>query len=91
MWEGYAIRKSYVSGAYKGQSYILLKGGHVKPDTNHNNFIFHDECYESVKAAKMVATKYHKTDVRNYTYYGGSEGEATARYQVVKVIGGKLA
>lgn len=88
-WEGYVIRLTYVAGNYKGKSYIYIKEGFVRDDSK-DTFLFRDECYQSKRAAKIVASRYKNSrshELRISRELGVAPEEV---YTVVKVIDGHI-
>lgn len=86
-WEAFVIRKTYLEGSHKGESFIYIKGGYVKDD-NPSTFIFEDECYFRRSTAKSVATRYLKQQedsIRCNRIVG-----QRASYEVVDVVNGHL-
>lgn len=54
----YIIKATYLDGDHKGESYYLSKGGY---GCNYEGgYCFYSDCYETERAAKMVATKWNK-------------------------------
>ena len=61
--KGYVIRKRYISGEHKGQSYILIREGYVKDDTPESiSMIFEEDLYKTKKGVKISKSNYE----RNY-------------------------
>lgn len=88
-WEGYVIRLTYVAGNYKSKSYIYIKEGFVRDDSK-DTFLFRDECYQSKRAAKIVASRYKNSrshELRISRELGVAPEEV---YTVVKVIDGHI-
>lgn len=75
-WLGYVIRKSYKNG----NSYILVKGGYV---SNPSDFIIFEDTYSTHRAAKGVATRYHKQDVAD-------KRSDVSDYTVLRVVNGHI-
>lgn len=51
----YLIEGRYTEGQHEGKSFLLTKGGYVV-----SGYIFASDCYDTKKAAQMVATKKNK-------------------------------
>lgn len=88
-WEGYVLRLTYVAGNYKGRSYIYMRGGFVTDDSK-DIFLLPDDCYQSERAAKIVASRYSNSrrhELRMSRELGIAPEEV---YTVVKVIDGHI-
>lgn len=92
IWSGYVLRKTYTEGNSKGQSFIYIRGGRCVKDDFEDTFIFKDESYESEKSAKIVASRYRNSEMKdlkaNRTV---STQEVTAIWSVIRVVNGHLA
>lgn len=88
-WEGYVLRLTYVAGNYKGKSYIYIKEGFVRDDSK-DTLLLPDDCYQSERAAKIVASRYSNSrrhELRMSRELGIAPEEV---YTVVKVIDGHI-
>lgn len=91
IWSGYVLKKTYTEGNSKGTSFIYIRGGYVKDDSE-DTFIFKDESYESEKSAKIVASRYRNSEMRDLNANRTvSTQEVTAIWSVVRVVNGHLA
>lgn len=91
IWSGYVLRKTYTEGNSKGRSFIYIRGGYVRDDSE-DTFIFKDQCYESEKSAKIVASRYRNSEMRDLKSNSTvSTQEVTAIWSVVRVVNGHLA
>lgn len=91
IWSGYVLRKAYTAGTSKGESYIYTRRGFVKKDSS-GTFIPKDQCYESEKSAKIVASRYRNSEMRDLkSNRTVSTQEVTAIWSVVRVVNGHLA
>lgn len=86
-WKAFVIRKTYLEGSHKGESFILIKGGYVKDD-NTSTFIFKDECYFRKSTAKSVATRYLKQQEDSIRW--NRIVDERASYEIVEVLNGHL-
>ena len=86
-WKAFVIRKTYLEGSHKGESFILIKGGYVKDD-NPSTFIFKDECYFRKSTAKSVVTRYLKQQEDSIRW--NRIVDERAFYEVVEVVNGHL-
>lgn len=88
-WEGYVLRLTYAAGNYKGRSYIYIRNGFVRDDSK-DTFLLPDDCYQSERAAKIVASRYSNSrrhELRMSRELGIAPEEV---YTVVKVIDGHI-
>ncbi len=53
----YYLEGKILDGKHKGETFILIKGGYVKDDVS---LLSTYECYDTKRAAQMVASKYNK-------------------------------
>lgn len=68
--KGYVIRKTYIDGAFKGKSYILIRSGFVRPDTPKDiRNIMKEDTYKTERAAKIAKATYKRNDYSNITEY----------------------
>ena len=61
--KGYVIKVTYLSGAHKGRSYFLKKGGYIYSD---GEFVLADNVYKSEAVAKRVCSLYANNNERDY-------------------------
>ncbi len=61
----YLIEGKYTEGQHKGKTFVLAKGGYV---VNNIYLVFVSDCYDTKKAAQMVATKMTKRNKFDSAY-----------------------
>lgn len=56
----YIIKKTYQGGPHDGKVFYLGKDGYVID--YEGGYCFYDDCYQTKRAAKMVATRYNEAN-----------------------------
>lgn len=58
---GYVIRKTYIEGEFKGQSYIFIRSGFVRDDNPESiKCTLNSDMYKTERAAKIAKANYEK-------------------------------